>query len=132
MNEVEAVRLPRAKYERPLAAVAIAFALGASPAARAQTPLPQIVDTPDTRNCGPSVTCSELGVAANKEQVRRQWRLVPEEIRADCVMKLHADQHAVTESQLDSCLLEAALNWMKQHPAQSPPRWMSCRDRGNC
>jgi hypothetical protein len=78
--------------------------------------LPAVHNSPDTE-CGDRRRCSDSEFAGLTDNLRRQWALVPEEIRSKC--SVHS-----TYPSLEHCILSESVSWLAKHPNGVAP-WIN-------
>jgi hypothetical protein len=86
------------------------------PSSPALTPLPAIHNSTDTE-CGDHRQCSDSEFAGLADNLRRQWALVPGEIRTQC-------SAYSTYPPLEHCILSKSISWMAKHP-NDPAPWIN-------
>jgi hypothetical protein len=88
----------------------------ANASSSAMTPLPAIHNSKDTE-CADRRQCSNSEFADLVDNLRRQWVLVPEEIRSKCANYL-------TYPPLEHCVLSDSISWLAKHPNGVAP-WIN-------
>lgn len=79
-----------------------------APAPPQITPLPTMHNSPDT-DCGHAGQCTSGEFAGVIDGLRRQWALVPEDIRKGCAAN-------ATYPSVEHCILSQSIPWIAKHP----------------
>jgi hypothetical protein len=82
----------------------------------ALTSLPAVHNSADTE-CGDRRQCSDSEFAGLVDNLKRQWALVPEEIRSKCSVNS-------TYPSLEHCILKESITWLAKHPNGVAP-WIN-------
>jgi hypothetical protein len=80
------------------------------------TPLPPVHNSSDVQ-CGDHSRCSDAEFAGLVDSLRRQWALVPEEIRSKCAVNS-------TYPTLEHCVLSDSISWLAKNPTGEAP-WIN-------